>query len=529
MAGEYPDWRSIHADLTARAPETLTGTDLDTLAECCFWLDEPDEAIEVRGRAYRRHAEAGDHEGAALAAWQQYYDHALVGETALANGWLERARRSADAAGTELANGYLAIAEADRLMIAGSLDDALTHAARAVEIGTEIGDADLSAMALQTLGQVHLQAGRADDGVAAMEAAMVAVVNGELRPLFTGWVFCNALSTCHDLADLDRAVQWSDAANRWCAGLHDGRLYPGLCRLHVVELQGLRGAWATAMAEAELARDELTSHDSRFAGEAYYLIGELHRLRGDIDLAEEHYTRAHELGRLPHPGLARVRLTQGRIDAAVRALELALTPPPTPPGRRAEVLAALVNALVTAGDVDAARDRADQLAEVCAEVDSAFLNGMAAAARAEVANAAGDDEDAFRHASGAVETFRDIGLPYEQARAQVLRADAAGRLGDGDSRALDLEAARTIFDRLGAAADVRTIDAMTGGTTPSLLTDREIEVLRQVAAGRTNREIAAALHLSEHTVARHVANIYNKLAVNSRAAATAYAYEHALV
>lgn len=529
MAGEYPDWRSVHAELTAREPATLDATELDTLAECCFWLDRPQEAIEVRGRAYRAHVEVGDHEGAALAAWQQYYDHALVGELALANGWLERLRGEAAAARTARTAGFLAIAEADHLLGAGSTDQAVAVATEAVAIGRETGDADLLAMAQQKLGRIQLDTGRTAEGIAAMEEAMVAVVNGELRPLFTGWVFCDALSACHDLADLDRATQWSDAADRWCAGLHDGRLYPGLCRLHVVELQGLRGAWADAMAEAETARDELLSHDPRFAGEAYYLIGELHRLRGEIDLAEDHYTQAHQLGRLPQPGLALVRLSQGRVDAAVRALELALDPAPAPPARRAELLAALTTALIAIDDVAGDERRVDQLATVSDEVDSDYLGGLAAMARAAVATAATAPETAFRDASRAVAVFRDLGLPYEQARAQVVRATAAGRLGDDDARLLDLEAARSTFARLGAEPDRRAIDAALGETTPSPLSDREVEVVRLLARGLTNKEMAAELHLSEHTVARHLANIYTKLGVNSRAAATAYAYEHALV
>lgn len=528
MAGEHPDWQSIHDELARRDLSSLSARELDLLGESLFWLDRPGDSIAVLGQAFRAHLADGDHAGAAMTAWQLFYDHALVGETALANGWLERARRHCGHAEGSVAAGFLAVAESDHAAWAGALDDAIGRAERAVEIGAATGDANLLAMALQAKGRALVARGRVGEGIAALDEAMVAVVNGELTPLFTGWVYCNALSTCHDLADLSRAVQWSEAATRWCDGLRDGKLYPGICRLHVVELASLRGTWEAAAALAQQACDELTNHDPRYAGEAHYLIGELHRMTGELDLAEESFTHAHQLGRSPQPGLARVRMAQRRVDAAVRALRLALDAAPPVPLRRAELLVALVDAHVALDDLDAAAAAGAALAGVAGEVPSDYIRAMALSAEATVLLARGDATDACRRAGEAMELFQSLNLPYDGARAQAVRGAAARLLDEDDTAQLDLAAALDTFRRLGAEPDARHVRALLGESPASPLSARETEVLRLVARGATNKEVAAELFVSEHTVARHLSNIYTKLGVGSRSAATAFAYEHSL-
>jgi DNA-binding NarL/FixJ family response regulator len=524
-----PDWRAIHDELSGREPSSLRAADLDLLAESLFWLDRPDESIAVLGRAFRAHVADGDHEGAVMAAWQLYYDHALVGEEALANGWLERARRHARLVEGTVAEGFLAVAEHDRASGAGALDEALGHAERAVALADTTGADDLLAMALQARGRALVACGRIDEGLAALDEALAAVANGEVAPLFVGWVYCNALSTCHDLADLRRAVQWNEAADRWCEQLSVGRLYPGICRLHTVELASLHGTWEVAAAQAAQARDELVSHDPRYAGDAYYLIGELHRLRGDLDLAEEAFTAAHQLGRVPQPGLARVRLAQGRVDAARTALRLATDPPPRAPLRHAELLAARAEADLAASDVDAARAASGELAGIAEAVDSDHLAAIARATEAAVLLAREDPAGACRWAGDAADRFRALGLPYDEARARTVRGVAARDLGEGDTARLELAAALATFRRLGAEPDARHVAALAGEAPPSPLSARETEVLRLVARGGTNKDVAAALVVSEHTVARHLGNIYTKLGVGSRSAAAAFARDHALI
>lgn len=524
-----PDWRAIHDELAGREPESLTADELDRLGESLFWIDRPDESIAVLGRAFTHHVSDGNHDGAVMAAWQLFYDHALVGEEAMANGWLERARRHCRHVEGSVAAGFLAVAESDHAAAAGELDDAIVYAQRAVDGGVATGDADLLAMALQAKGRALVAAGRTADGVVALDEAMVAVVNGELSPLFTGWVFCNALSTCHALADLTRAVQWNAAAMQWCDGLREGQLYPGICRLHVVELASLRGTWDTAATLAEQACEELTSHDARYAGEAHYLIGELRRMSGDLDGAEEAYVRAHQLGRVPQPGLARVRLAQGRVDGAVKALQLALDPGPSAPMRRAELLVALVEADLARGDVDAAAAASAELVEVAAQVESGYLEALGQRTEATVLLARGDALTACRHAGKATARFQSLGLPYDEATARAVRGAAARAIEEHDTAQLELESALETFRRLGAEPDVRRVRALLGEVPASPLSPREIEVLRLVARGGTNKEVAAELLVSEHTVARHLSNIYTKLGVGSRSAATASAYQQSLL
>ncbi|HVM13838.1 MAG TPA: helix-turn-helix transcriptional regulator [Egibacteraceae bacterium] len=529
MAGSPPDWQAIHDRLVLREPTSLSAAELDRLGESLFWLDRPEDSIAVLGRAFTAHLADGDHAGAAMAAWQLFYDHALVGEMALARGWLERTRRETGHAEDRSVAGFLAVAESDLAAGAGALEDAVTHAERAVELGRATGHADLTAMALQAKGRALVACGRVDDGITALDEAMVAVVNGELTPLFTGWVYCNALSTCHDLADLSRAIEWTDSAMRWCDDLQAGRLYPGICRLHVVELATLRGAWETAALMAQQACDELTSHDPRYAGEAHYLIGELHRMAGDLDLAEEAFTRAHRLGRVPQPGLARVRLAQGRLDAAVNGLRLALEPVPVAPLRRTELLAALVEAHLAAGDVDAAAAGAAAMAGVVGAAASVYLDAVWRTTEAQVLLARGDGLLACRRAGEAVERFQGLSLPYDEARAREARGAAARVIDELDTAQLELTAARDTYRRLGAELDERRVAALLGDASSSPLSSREIEVLRLVARGGTNREVAGELVVSEHTVARHLSNIYTKLGVGSRSAATAWAYERSLI
>jgi len=529
MIRSRPDWRAIHDELAGRELSSLSAAELDLLGESLFWLDRPDDSIAVLGRAFTAHLDDGNHAGAAMAAWQLFYDHALVGETALANGWLERARRETGHAEEPEVAGFLAVAESDLAAGAGALEDAVAHAERAVALGRETGHADLTAMALQAKGRSLVACGQLDDGITALDEAMVAVVNGELTPLFTGWVYCNALSTCHDLADLTRAIEWSDSAMRWCDDLREGRLYPGICRLHVVELAALRGTWETAAAMAQQACDELTSHDPRYAGEAHYLIGELHRMAGDLDLGEEAFTRAHQLGRVPQPGLARVRLAQGRSAAAVNGLRLALEPPPLAPRRRTELLAALAEAHLAAGDVDAAADAAAAMSDAVGEATSIYLDAVKRTTEAQVLLARGDALAACRRAGEAVERFQGLGLPYDGARAREVRGTAARAIDELDTAQLELTAARDTYQRLGAEPDERRVAALLGHAPPSPLSSREIEVLRLVARGGTNREVAGELVVSEHTVARHLSNIYTKLGVGSRSAATAWAHERSLI
>lgn len=524
-------WRGVYERLAVRDQSSLSPAEADALAEALFWLDRPEESVATRRYAYRAHLEAGDLPGAAMSAWQLYFDHALVGEAAAASGWLERARRHVGPRDGSVVDGLVAVAEADQAQQQGDLDGALLHAERAVEIGDVTGDVDLLAMALQTHGRLLVAHGRVSEGLARLDEAMVAVAEGELTPLFTGWVFCAVLAVCQDVADLRRAAEWTDAALRWCDGMEEGLLYPGLCRIHRVELACLQGAWTTAAAEARRACEELLSHDPRYAGQAVYLAAEMHRLRGELDEAESGFRRAHELGREPQPGLALTWLAQGRPEAAVAALRLARQAAPTAPLARAGLLAALIEAEIATDQPDRAAAAARELSELARLTSSPYLGAMAKAAAGTVQLAQGDVSAALVPLRAARAVLGELGMPYQEARVRLTIGTAARAAGDEGTALLELRAALSTFEQLGAKLEVgRTRRLLGDDLRPAgPLTPRETEVLRLVACGHTNREIGEELTISEHTVARHISNILTKLDLTSRVAATAFAYEHHLL
>jgi DNA-binding NarL/FixJ family response regulator len=531
MSAQDSTWSDVHRRLSARPPVELSAAELDMLADALFWLDKPAESAAMWHQAYLAHLDRGEVEAATIAAWRAFFEHLQVGEKAAASGWLERLRQLVADHGDMVAAGYVAVAEAGWAHVDQETDAALVHAERGAAVGRDARDPNLTALATETCGRILIALDRVSEGLRLLDDAMVSVVGGELDPLFTGWIFCEALSVCSDLADMHRAAEWTDAAMRWCDGMNQGRVYSGICRVHQVELMCLRGAWATAEVEVARACDELTSVDPRYAGEAYYVAGELCRLYGDLAGAEQAYRRAHEMGRQPQPGLALVRLAQGQTDTALAALRRALDGGGSGPLRQALLLAALVEAELRAGDVAAARAGADELAAMVDDSHSPYLGAIRDRCHGAVELEAGDTSAALEHLARARDAFAALGMPFDAARAQVRLGIAASRTGDTDGARLELTAARATFAQLGAGPDLEVADGLLRerAPLPGGLTDRQLEVLRLVANGLSDREITATLLISEHTVARHVSNIRTKLGVPSRAAATAFAYQHDLL
>lgn len=354
--------------------------------------------------------------------------------------------------------------------------------------------------------------------------------HGELDDLVTGWVYCIGVAVCFDLADLPRATEWNAAALNWCESLPEGTPYHGLCRVHRAELLGLAGAWTDADREADRACEELLAYHPSFAAEGYYVAGEVRRRQGDLAGAEEAFRLAHAHGREPQPGLALVRRAQGRLDDAAAALRSCLEGGGWNLLTRARLLAAQAEVAAARDDLDTARGAAHELDQLAPASAPALLQAMAAETRGAVALADGDAAG-LEHLRRARTQWLGLGLPYEAARIRMRIAEDRLAAGDLDTAHLELHAARSVFEQLGSEDDVRRIDRLLGPERelPAGLTPREVEVLRLVAGGGSNRDIAAELVISEHTVARHLNNIFSKLGVSSRAAATAFAYEHALV
>jgi DNA-binding CsgD family transcriptional regulator len=523
-------WNDAYASL-ARADRTgaLGADDLERLATAAYMLGRDDEHLSALERAHQAHLAGGDTLRAARCAFWVGLHLALRGEPARATGWLGRARRLVDREGADcVERGYLLLPVVFEHRDAGDHVTAAAVAGEAAAIGERFGDADLFALAVHEQGHRLVVQGRVAEGLGLLDEAMVAVTAGELSPIVGGIVYCGVILGCQDAYELRRAHEWTAALTSWCERQPDMVPFTGRCLVHRAEIMRLHGSWADALDEAQLAgRRCLEGKNERAAGEAHYLQGELHRLQGDLGAAEDAFRDASRRGWEPQPGLALLRLAQGKNAAAVAAIRRVLSETADPP-KRAALLPACVEIMLACGAQDDARRACDELEEVAAGYESAMLAALAADARGAVDLAGGDAAAALVAARRAWTLWRELEAPYEAARARVLVAMACRALGDHDSAALEVDAARAVFEELGAAPELRRIASL-GGDDMHGLTRRELQVLRLVAAGETNKAIAAELVLSERTVDRHVSNIFAKLGVSSRAAATARAYDHQLV
>ena len=456
-------------------------------------------------------------------------EHFVREEPSIGAGYLMRAQRHAEGKPDSAELGFLAMVEANVARFSGDLEGALASSRRATEIGQRFGDRDLIAMSIHTEGLTLIDAGRVPEGLALMDEAMTSVLAGDLSPYFTGIIYCNLIQTCLELSDIRRAGEWSDAAQVWCDALPPDAPYPGMCRVNRAEVARLRGAWTEAEAEAVRATKELVTVEPALAATAFVQVGEIRRRLGDVAGAEAAFVRAQELGGQPQPGLALLRLAQGKIDAARTGLRLALSSE-FQRARRARLLSTQVEVALAAGDRDEAHTAVEELGAMARET------GMPSfAATADMAAGALElDEDqvtlALDHLRRACATWQELRLPYETARARVFCARAIRAAGDEEGSRLEFGVALAAFERLGAVPDALATSRLLGDASslPAGLTPREAEVLRLVAAGKTNRDIAVELVISEHTVARHLQNMFAKLGVSSRSAATAFAFEHGL-
>jgi DNA-binding CsgD family transcriptional regulator len=522
-------WRDAYERLRAADSEAaLEPDDLERLATAAFLVGESETSAEVWTRAHQALLSGGHTARAARCAFWLGYVLLDRGELAPAMGWFGRGQRLLDDEQLEcVERGYLLIPVAISSM-GSDPAGACGLFERAIEIGERFGEPDLVAVARAGRGRSLINMGRVTEGVALLDEAMVAVTSGELGPVITGDVYCAVIEACFQIADLRRAREWTNALNRWCESQPELVPYRGQCLVHRAEIMQLRGSWPDALDQVLMACDLLAHHP--MLGAAFYQLGELHRLRGKFDEAEDAYRNAGEHGREPQPGLALMRLAQGRTSAALSAVRRVLDATGDPV-ERAKLLAASVEIALVAGDLVAARSAADELAAIAAVRDSTYVTALSESGAGMVQLEEGDPGGALVLLSRARSIWNDLDATHEVACVRVSIARACRALDDEDTAAMELDAARRVFAELGAEPDVARVDALappksarTAGLTP-----REIEVLRLVAGGRTNRAIAGELVLSEKTVARHVSNIFAKLGVSSRSAATAYAYEHDLV
>jgi DNA-binding CsgD family transcriptional regulator len=507
----------------------LEAADLERLAFAAGLAGNDDASLDAGARAHQAWLREGEVRRAARCAFWIGFALMLKGDMAQSGGWLGRARRLlADDHPDCVEQGYLLVPAALQSFGEGDVEAGYVAMGRVGEIGRQFGDVDLVALGHLGRGQALMMMGDARGGVALLDEAMAAVMAGEVSPTITGIIYCAVIESCNMVMDLRRAHEWTAALSRWCESQPELVPYRGQCLVHRSEIMQFKGAWGDAMEEVVRACEGLAGHPA--VGAAFYQRAELHRLRGDFEAAEDAYSRASEHGRNPQPGLAQLRLAQHRVDAALAAIRNAVDVP-LEGVSRARVLAVYVEILLAADDRGSAREMADELSQVADALDVPLVRAVAAHARGAVLFADGDARGSLAELWRAWDAWREFDAPYDTACTRVLLGQACRELGDHDGAALELEAARRVFDELGAAPDLRHVEELLrsdSGKPPGGLTAREVEVLALVATGKSNRAIAEELVISDKTVARHISNIFTKLDLTSRSAATAYAYEHGL-
>ena len=522
-------WRAAYVQLSAADRNAGLGVDdLERLATAAYLIGRSDCA-DVWARAYQLCLAQGETARAARCAGWVAFALLNAGEMARGGGWLARAQLLVDEGGLEGAErGWLLVPQA----IACYPDDparALDGFLAAGEMAERFGDRDLAAMAGMGQGQALIALGAPTRAMPLLDEAMVAVTAGEVSRIIAGAVLCGAIDACQQVLDVRRATEWTAALSHWCDAQPDLVPFRGQCLVHRAEIMQLHGDWQDAADEAERACEWLSGTPP--AGEALYRCAELQRLRGDLQGAEETYRAATIAGCQPQPGLAMLRLAQGQVDAAVAAIRRVVDET-VGAVARARVLGPFVEIMLAAGQPDIARVGADELSTMAGEIDTPYVRALAAHAAGAVRLAEGDPQHALPELRRAWTTWRDLDAPHEAATVRVLIGLAFRAVGDADTAAMELDATRLAFESLGAGTDLARVEQLLRAEPakrPGGLTDRELDVLVLVARGSTNRAIAAALVISEHTVARHIHNILTKLGVSSRTAASSFAHEHHLV
>jgi DNA-binding CsgD family transcriptional regulator len=507
----------------------IPGPDLELLSTAAFLRGRLREAFDALTAAHEHYLSVDDTLGAARTAGWLAIELLEAGEVSQSAAWVARGLRLVERLEDPTPVGGLValVPAAFTTMFVGDVRAASARYDEIAAMAERSGDVELAAYASFGRGKNLTMIGKTIEGMASLDVAMSAVAAGQVSPVTACVIYRVALDAWHEAFDLSRAERWTAAFAEWCDGQPELVSYSGQSLAYRAQLLLLRGNWAGASAAAHLAEERLRAGDFTAAYVANYQLAELHRLRGEARAAEEHFQRAADAGWDPQPGLALLRLAGGQPHVAQTMIRSSVVGAVEATRRR--LLPALVHIEIAAGDVAAGRKAADELWAFAASASTPMLDALAAFAEAEVRAEEGDSPAALEAADAALRAWSSVDAPYEAARCRLLKAQVLHVLGETEAVTRELDAARATFAELGARSALGEVNALSGERPPSMLTARELEVLRLVSTGLTNRRIAERLSLSEKTVARHLSNIFGKLGLSSRAAATAYAYDHALL
>ena len=526
---ERGDWVAAFEAWSEVAPGSLDADDQTRLAHTAYLLGRREECLEALQRSFRAHLDAGDPAAAARCACWLAMVHWRSGEPAVGGGWAARAGSLLAETGDVVERGYLAFMQMHRHIAVQEWGQAAAHAAEVTAYGRRFGDPDLTALGLAAQGRLTLYSGSVPAGLALFDEAMTGVASGEVSPVWAGDIYCLMIEGCQEVSDFGRAAEWTQALTRWCERQPGLVPWTGQCAVHRGQIMALRGAWAEALDEFGLAVARYVAADAAPAsGFALAERGDVLRVQGQYAAADAAYEEAARFGYEAQPGLALLRLAQGRREAAQAAVTRLLAETRGPVGR-SRLLPGAVVVLLAVGEVDRAQGCAEELVGIAESFACPGLTAEAQDAAGLVRLARGDAAGALPHLREARRGWQRLQCPYRAALSQAAVGRCLAELGDAESASRELTAAHATLVELGAVPAAEEVHRLlVPAALPGGLTAREAQVLRMLASGRSNAEIAADLYLSQKTVARHLSNIYTKLDVTTRTAAAAYAFEHDL-
>jgi ATP/maltotriose-dependent transcriptional regulator MalT len=528
------EWEQVREVLgTARAHEELGGRLLEWLAEAHWWLGAVDECIAVRRDALETLERDADHRSAGRLALLLSEDYRRQGRDVIGESWRRRAGQLLKEVPECSEHGYLLLYQGEESRRHEDLETARRLVEQAESIARRVADSDLAADVKQEMGRIMIESGAHSEGLATMDDAMLSASDGQLSLYTTGKIYCCVMSACDRVGDVARASEWEEVSTTW---LQQDRLYlfPGMCRVHRAELLAHHGHWNEAQQEALLACDELREMGWVVAF-GHITIGQIRCRRGDYEGAAAQFLRAEQLGASPDPGLSLLLHAQGQTIGGLKRLVRALSSASMPALSRFRLLPTLVELAIAVNDEDLATTAAAEIEDIAGVYKTSKMLATATSSRSQLALALGDWVCAAAESMTAIHQWQELAAPYEVARARVIHARACRSLDDHHSWETSLNIAANIFQSLGAVGDLAEVEQLRGNRgsvglrDSSSLTTRELEVLRLLATGMTNKAIASALVVSQKTISRHLSNMFTKLSVETRAAATAYAYEHDLI